>query len=346
MTIPWIPHWKWNRDAVDRVIAGTPLPGAHIRLRQLTGGGTMMSLDAATGWQHPWFTTPSWDSELEKWRVRIRPGFVNGIDPVIKRYGPDGEDVGLLENPALTLNSFRRLGKDAAPISVDPQTGRQFFARIPPFFEALGVQNPSGNSLVGAISGTPEVIEPEPSAESPLLRAVDIELAISRLALSAVITPVDATGVSGLVVDYSLNFDATTVEREGVRPRIRLTREYEEFQPPTFEQRILGTFPDETEDRRHIATVYLLSPPETPHGAEPDASWTPYVQHHTFWNLDHAPKNEVPPAKPPPIRIQTGLLARIGDAISNQILSTVNELTDRVFNAINNTDNAGRFWTS
>ncbi len=65
-------------------------------------------------WQHPWFTIPSWTGK--RWAVTVKPGFVNGWDPLCPGVGEDGADVDLLDWPSLPINAFREPGYEGDTI--------------------------------------------------------------------------------------------------------------------------------------------------------------------------------------------------------------------------------------
>jgi len=175
--------------------------------------------------------------------------------------------------------------------------------------------------------------------------AMDFFVAVARATYEGQVTITDQSGVTGQVVDYYVTYNTDQLQRVGVRPRLLQTARYEPVREPTLAERMLGQFQDEGEDRILISTVYLLSPPNKLEGP-PDASWTPFVRHNQFWNLCHRPRNVVPARSPAPIRLYTGLLSGWADLIFNQLLSPLNELSQVVANAVNTTNNAGKFWTA
>lgn len=306
---------EWNADAevLDRARLW---PGTGTRVRRHGGAG--VTLEALPGgvWKHPWFTAPLWDPAGGRWVARVKPGFVNGLDPVVPGAGEDGEDARLLDRPDIVLGGFRHVGAAAD----DP---------APRFFHLLGVPDARGRTWRGLPPRT--------------LRASDLILRTARAALQGNVEVVDATGTSGTIAQYRVGLDTTRVDQVGVRARIGVTARWVPPPPPSVAERMLGIFRDETEDVTPICTVYLLAPERTDDA--PDANWAAFVRHHLFWNLRHAPRNLRPPEPPAPIILFTGLAGGIGDAIGNQILANINDLSDRVFNALNNTTNEGRYWT-
>jgi hypothetical protein len=184
----------------------------------------------------------------------------------------------------------------------------------------------------------------EETRTRPLV-ACDVWVSVARAAYRGEATVVDGSGVSGEVVDYAVTFETSQLDRVGSRPRLLTGPKMPEVRPPNFLERMLyGQYQDDGEDRILISTVYFLGM----EGAVPpvNRSWQPFVGHNCFWNLSHRAKNAVPRQPPAPVRIFTGLAGGWGDIIGNQMLSQLNELSDRVNNAANTTDNVGRYWTA
>lgn len=333
----FIPYFTWNQQAVDKLAQGIALQGVNT-LVTISPLGRILSVTGKGLWQHPWFTEPRWNASLVRWEVRINPtgSFVNGMDPSVPgvpRSETDPSDSDLVDNPLIPVHAFR-----SVPSEGDP---------VPGFFKALGVQTPKSNLTISEVGGV--VADESGDLGVPLppraLMAVDFYIAVARATYESHATEVDATGASGVVVDYSVSYNTDRLAQIGSRPRFLQSPLFPAIRTPTLAERLLGTFQDEGEDRQLISTLYLLSP-ENELAGPPDGRWTPYVKHSVFWPLDHAARN-IPPAKPPqPIRLFTGLLGGLGDIIGNQILSGSNEYSERVINAVNTTNNAGVFWSS
>ncbi len=150
----------------------------------------------------------------------------------------------------------------------------------------------------------------------------------------------DASGTSGQVVDYSVVYDTTALDRMGTRARLMQAPLMPAVKKPTFLERLNGTYEDDGEDRKLISTVYLLSPPNQLEG-EPDETWTPYVKHAAFWNLAYHPRNLMPEVNQPLRFPGTGL--PLADMIVGQWLALQNSLYQQVLNAYDTTSNAGKF---
>jgi hypothetical protein len=311
----------WNERIVAPCVAAHLMPGAHTEVVR-TARGQVINIDPSLGWPHPWFVSGAgWDRT--GFRVRVRPGFVNGEPPRI------GEQT-LLEGPVIPIRGAWR-----------PVDGTD--DRIPGFFEKLGVRRTSPGFEVTAAGGV-RVDTTQREFETPprRLMACDLWVSVARATFRPQIDILDPTGVTGQVVDYSVTFDVSNLERVGTAPRLQLGR-FVPVRPPTLAERLMSMFQDDGEDRILISTLYMLGPVGVMEYG-PTPQWSFYRANNCFWNLHHAARNVPPPRNPAPLRIFTGLLGGIGDIIGNQLLSQVNEFSDRVRNAVNNTTNEGRFW--
>jgi hypothetical protein len=107
-----------------------------------------------------------------------------------------------------------------------------------------------------------------------------------------------------------------------------------------------GIYQEPTYDEILISTLYLLSPPGTAAGSEPDATWTPYTQHNLFWNLQWAQNtniNQVPQQEVSfVIALPSGIIAQ---PIVNAILANVNDALDQAEAILAAHTLAGQFWT-
>lgn len=331
MTGGWhIPVEIWNH-AVRALRRGRARAGRHCLLLELPDG-TLVSADPSAAWQHPWFTVPTWDGK--QWTATVKPGFVNEWDPTISglpKSKEDPTDAEMLSLPSIPLQGFRRI----------PSVGD----RLPPFFKALGVLDFFEGASVDASGNVSLKKMPEPTQPPRGLVAMDFFVSVARATYQGHVTITDASGVTGQVADYSVSYNTDQLSRLGTRARLRQAERFIPVRTPTLAERLLNQFQDDGEDRTLISTVYFLSPPDKVNGV-PDQTWTPFVQHHQFWNLCHRARNE-PPAKPPsPIRLYTGLLGGWGDLIFNQLLTPLNELSQTASNAVATTDNAGKFWSA
>jgi hypothetical protein len=312
----------WNERIVDPASRCLLLPGAYTTSVR-TPRGQIVNISPEAGWRYPWFPTVRWKDKA--WHVNIRPGFVNGQDPEVAGYGD------LIDGPWIRLPAFREV----------PGEG----SLLPKFFERLGVKPQDTSTTVSELGGVQvDITDRTPTIPPRLLAACDVWVSVARATYRGEVTVVDQSGTSGEVVDYAVTYDSTQLDRLGARPRLLVGDKMPEVKAPTIYERLNGEFQDDGEDRILICTIYFLSP-ENATEFSPNQLWQPFPASNAFWNMGHAARNAIPKAPPDPIRLFTGLAGGWGDLIGNQMLSSINEVSDRVNNAVNTTTNEGRFWT-
>ena len=321
---PGIRARDWNEKIVAPAEPCLIRDGVYVQTVR-TPRGQIVNISAAAGWRHPWFPSLRWMQD--RWEVHLRAGFVNGFDAAVGQ-------LFLLDNPWTPLPGCRHL---------DGSEGRA----IPQFFQRLGVKSARQKVSISAIGGVmvDETEREEAGLPPRQLVACDVWVSVARATYQGVVTVIDASGASGEVVNYEVGYDTAQLERVGARARLQLGPEYPAVRTPTIYERLQGQFTDDGEDRILIATLYFLSPPDAT-DLVPTVGWQTYTANNCFWNLSHAAKNDPPKDPPAPIRFFSGLAGVWGDVLINQTLSQFNELSDRVFNAVNTTNNEGRFWTA
>jgi hypothetical protein len=308
--------------------------------------GNSLSWKPSVSWKHPWTTTAQWQPATTQWIASVVAGFCNGKVPMVSltnatapaptltRAKANGIDVSnptaqlfvpLTDLPLIPM-SFRRIGSD-------DMSGNS----IPEFFQKLGVNpgqafNPDDPS---APQGGPTL-----PASNRLLRACDFVLQQPRFALSSVITVGDAV-VDGYNMIQALNIIAPPAAQ------VLLVYTTSEWSAPDPQLDIEdGIYQEPTYDEILISTLYLLSPPGTAAGSEPDATWTPYTQHNLFWNLQWAQNtniNQVPQQEVSfVIALPSGIIAQ---PIVNAILANVNDALDQAEAILAAHTLAGQFWT-
>jgi len=346
-----------------------PLAGANMRLSTSWAG---VSFSAPTGsrWRHPWFTQPRWDADARRWVATVKPGFVNGNAPVVQMtiaearaaadqgYGKNplsGEDyfsawifdhpkeafpsfildVPLYFSPALPL-TFRGIGFDA-PGSAVPQ-----------FFRDRGVNAAPPTLEDNLLSGAPENLDDAgPPKGNRLLRAADIILHQPRTGLTSNVSmePGIVTGVSNVTQTLSLLSPSPAD-----RLKVYCTSDFSEEQAAASGiDPLSGDFTEQTFDEIPVATVYLLSPPNTAPGTAPDATWTPFVQHNLFWDLNYAQ-----PAFSPVSNTQNALGDLLGVATIlgggtaaigiNFATASINDAFQTALNILQGNSMTGSFW--
>ena len=104
-------------------------------------------------------------------------------------------------------------------------------------------------------------------------------------------------------------------------------------------------YTEQTFDQLLISTVYLLSPPNTPLGSEPDATWQPFVRHNLFWNLNWAqpefqqPLADIAQITFPPL---AGGAASLVIGLEQSLLADAQQTA---VNILAGSSLAGSFWT-
>lgn len=321
------------RDQAYRLQDARLLASASSRVIETAEGQLLILIEDDNGYAHPWITKAHYAGG---WKARVVvPGMVNGLDPrvpgvEVKDSDGTKREAVLTDSPEIPLNTFRTPGGEGD--------------KILDVFLALGVREPKTDNIsFDALGGVTIVDESQATNATPPreLRAVDFYIAKSRATFAAQVTLIDASGTSGVIVDYGVKYDTSTLDREGTRTRFMQTAKFQPVRKPTLAERLFGDFQDEGEDRLHICTVFLLSPPNST--GEPDASWTAYVQNHVFWHLKHHAPNEVPAKQPDPIRFHSGLAGGLGDLVINQYLALNNDLSAQISAAVNNTTPEGQF---
>jgi hypothetical protein len=237
-------------------------------------------------WRPPWHCRLRWDAEGQQWTVSVRPGWCESPtgDPsptvaTVARLAPTAaERLGLGEDPEAALEArldegprmpipqplWRAAGTDALEV------GEGAGERLPAEILRRGVLPPSGlreteTGLVRQVSGLVSA-----RAEASLARVVELYLEHGREVAS-----LEILGGAGAEVDLQPLF----LPARPASPRLALRRDrLEEGEGARRWLRGgLSVIADEGVDRRHVATLWLTSPPGAPEGSVPDAGWRPYV---------------------------------------------------------------------
>lgn len=333
-----IPTTKWNRF-VDFYFRN--------RIAQVVS-------DDGEPWRHPWYTRLAWDPFEEHWTARVKPApcvsDTSDGDPTVsvparlappetaerlgldERSGDGPVDAFLSEEPDIILRPdlWRAVGTDA--VVADGSEA------VPAYFTERGVLGPQvmdagGSQVVVRIRG---VLADRASAR--LLRACDLVLTHER-ARTAVIAQLANLDLDEIDVDFLR--DASGVRRD---PYLQAVREYRDTVVPDSLSLLLGEATDDGRDSIHLATLYLLSPPGTPEGSDPDETWTSHVDHHVHWPLQYVTRFDV--VEPDPTRITVpapqlgqGQLGRIGERFA----AAINESFDQLETQLVQVRNEGRF---
>jgi hypothetical protein len=343
------------------------------------------------------------------WTFRMVPGFVNGIDPLCFGVFATGETASARDISRGRGSGLNRVGGAAREFGggsrgygdtklggggepayypllqgpVIPVTSYlKSFTRIPPFFKEQGVKEvaqdfAAAGLSVNAAGGitmnlTPSAEEAQNQIPSRLLIGQDFWISIARAAYKSDVTLVGNL-ITGQIMDYSVGFDGSEVERVGVRPRLNQG----DFQRMAFERESrraevrlrlqTGGPVDDPYDYQFLFTFWLLSPeiipqldagqPGAPATTSPPLSqWEPYVEYGIgpnttgnsgggWWNFYHAAKNE------PPFNAKQLSLSSIGALVGRYTFvpqatqGLLEAEQQRILNAmLNSTSNEGQFW--
>jgi hypothetical protein len=345
--VPIINHRTWNA-MIDEVSRRLPLRFVRTSRR----------------WVHPWTIVPEWSDTAEQWVFRIRPGFVNGVEPEISTLAmlasertldrieeetgtrPDKKqsvDALITESPQILVSGTRIIGKGADAESVSVSMSGNIAVEleaVPEFFIQFGVSDEKVVFQGNLNSGIQEV-QYESAGESPLLRACDVVLHIERPAAKLEViqgNPLIDSFSALLVINYGRSTPARQRPWLNVTSRHRLPAEADI-------SNLLEGATDPEFDAIKIATLYFLSPPGFSPDLPMDETWTAFVKHEQFWNLCHAPQKIPDPTPIEPIRLQTGLAAGIADPIFSSLLAPGNDAFNSALQVLRNRNLAGRFWS-
>lgn len=330
----------WNAQ-VARIRAGRPLGGVGVEIIS-TPSGSLVSANPAVNFEHPWKISARWQDE--KWRVSVRPGFVNGKDVTMStmREGKlkdvpltDGDRPSLTpgwRNPLVSLGTSASSAGDLLEL---PAEG------YPKFFESLGVRKPyPGSRKV-------EAYDPQSEEERTReIRACDIVLIVPRVATNQQVDIQDPL-TTAQTFTISTTFNDSYARSVESKYRLGAVPKWQPPKEPTALDRLMGTSIEPQTDEIKIATLWMVSPPNPEGGeaAEPDGSWAAYPQYDVFWNLAHAPRKQIPAKPPEPITLRTGLLGGMADTIFAALLAPVNDANNRVHAFLNAITFKGEFWT-
>lgn len=335
--------------------------GPGMRLTH-TGAGTLFSAGSRSRARHPWWTSSWWDALEKKWFANVLPGYVNGRCPVVwitleqaksadyginplsgepyfsawvfqnpKEPTPDRIPVPLYSLPKIPLQ-FRNLGWDGG-------------SDVPQFFldRGVAIQPPAPSPL--NMDAYLEWLnnQPERPKGMRLLRAADIVLHQPRLALTSEIE----LNPAGVLTGQGIVRQTLSLRSPAAGDRLKIYSS-SKWNPPQNFGGATNLFADNYEepnfDERLVSTVYLLSPPDAPPFSEPDATWTPFVRHSLFWNLNWAQpefRYRPPEATVLPVLPLAGGVAQIAIGF---LQSSMNDMYAGAWNILQAHSMAGSFW--
>lgn len=313
------------------------------------------------------------------WCLVLRPGFVNGIDPMVK--SSVGVNQSALSQKSVAIASSRQgLGTSTKEVYVSDQTtpfllepskrknrplldgplmainfsiGKDWPGdKLTPLkIQDLGVpaRPPKGDDMF--LSGDSVVSVASTEAADPtkkcIAKSVDLVLGMARPALKQNISfSGDAGIVTGRLITYQMGFDTTVIDALGWRPFIYQVTDYDalilkEKQPDMMDIIMGNPGEDDQLDKLHLLRVWAISPPQDDKNPSttPDDSWRLFYEHKCFWNLSYDIRLPKLYAQYPPISYHSGLAFGLGDAIVNSYLALQDDLMQRVFNGVTNGNN-------
>ncbi len=343
--------------------------------------GFCVALGRPKRWEHPWQTRLHWLGDRKQWVATVRPGFVNGRAPIVRTTA--GEALALARNGSFyagLINArsgaadIRRAAElagegEAELQSIGPGTridvplynnppvplgwravgwgsAGGVGSAVPQFFRDRGVE--AAPRSVAADAGTfPQAPARKPG--SRLLLACDVVLHQPRLALtsSVEILPGIATGISNVTQTLGMRSAAP-----GDRLKVYGTPLWDPFYASNAGiDPLAGDYEEPPFDERLIATVFLLSPPDTEAGSAPDQNWQPWVRHGLFWNLSYQERTALRVPAQDNIfgkLVATANLLGGGTAsiAVNFLGASLNDLNQNALNLLAAHSMAGTFWTA
>lgn len=304
--------------------------------------------DDALGFRHPWQISARWDPSQERWEMQIfRDTYVANreilapsmrVDEVpeetLRRLGAEKQERSDLvrpwisEEPWIPVPEMRRVGTDAVATtatSAEP---------IPEYFAERGVVS-ADELVIGvqSLSVRPGG-SPGDREKQRLLRAVDVILNQPRPTAG-----LQAGSDGRITVDIRPAGDSSpflTITGARFEPKSEASSAAEE---------IAGAVADDGIDRRHVGTLWLLSPPGTSRDSEPDETWQPFGQHFEFWNLDHDINRDLNVFEPVVLELAAPLAGGVAQGVIDTFLDNIEQEDAAASAFLSSAKVEGGFWT-
>lgn len=340
----------------------------HLAERVVTNVPLEVKSTRGGGWRHPWYTSVGWDNRDEVFKASIKQGYVNAEDVEVSVPAKDAsqetldrlgiksvsDKTGMVvaelhESPKIEIlnSNLRKIGSDADPTGFtgnsDLSGGSFSFEPVPAYFADKGVESaaPRDASFSGGIQEQFQV-GGVPKSERRYLRAMDIVLTQERPASRAIWTENPATGGVSFSMGYTGTFDADQ-NKVFISKRRKFEPQSGVFDPADAIRGDAGTDPFDT---INVCTIYLLSQAGQGEGEDPDESWTPYVQHHLFWNLNHGSNRLENQTFEPPLNFNFPLAGGVGNSLITNVLAENDNRVSEITNILNSSQVTGKFWTT
>lgn len=348
MNVTLIPSAEWNAaGAMSR--RNRPLSGTNVRLLWTSDGVWVERVDG-NNFRHPWELSCRWrpDETLElggEWVAAVWPGFVNGRDVTFEvSQTVNGETkrihLPLTDDPPpeLPLGGYR---DPTAPGGFGATADGELVTKpgegYPRYFEQLGVKPAWKGGKVGA-----DAPDSNPN-RTRQIRASDIVLITPRIGTAQQVEVRDPL-TDAQTVEISTVYRSGRLANAPSRNYLVSVPKWTPTAGATALDRLLGTAVESEQDELRIATVYFVSPEDTPDDAEVDALWTPYPAYAVFWNLNWASRQQTGVVPSPPITLRTGLAFGIADTLFSALLSPVNDAFNQIEALLGAADYSGRYW--
>ena len=307
-------------------------------------------------WRPPWYSRLSWDAERAGWEVETKPGFcvrsphregsprvvipVDGVDVPLGDPRPGQATDGVPVRLPIAAGSWRAIGTDAETLGDEAEA-------VPPFFLERGVRAPN-RVVVDRLTSTVSsrlagLAADQDPATARLLRACDLVLQADRPAVRIDWEQADGAASGVGFARGALTIASAPNARGPAWLRIRKA-------PRESEASVLalaaGGFAQAPWDVITIATLYLLSPPGTTSGTDPDETWEPHVAQRVYWNLAYEVDIDTGAALPDPITLPVPLAAGVGQPLVNAITAGLNDQAALVTAAVDGARIEGRFYNA
>jgi hypothetical protein len=154
-------------------------------------------------------------------------------------------------------------------------------------------------------------------------------------------------------IEYTVNFNDETLQKYGTRSRL-MTGEIPQKLSPAERSRAKmrgESSEDDGQDVVNIATVYILKTGDW--GGDPESvvldgvNEVAFVQHHCFWNLQHAPRN-LQPVNLPSMNAGLLLLPLVGRYTFAPIFAAAaleSLIGEALSSGFNSPENSGKYWS-
>ena len=311
--------------------------------------------------RHAWKMVVRWDFTISRWVFSVNPGFVRGHEVFVKtppglvpeiareKLGLKVEsetnlatkvDVSLLHRPEVFIPT-----KLWRPVAVDTGASASIAGKQVP----RSIQEQYNTVVSGKLNATEEQAETGAKTDVSASLEQDRETARVAYCVEVVLRQPRASVGFALPTESSdptyLELMVMMVDPKKDPPYLEVIREspeeLEAQQSVTVKAALEGSDPGY--DTRPIATIWMLGPVGELDAAEVNEQWTPVVQYHTFYNLDHTVQidvNKIPPLRQ--LNPAAGLLSGVAVQAAVEIVNETNRQAEQAYQS---TSIIGRFWT-